>query len=564
MLQSLHIRNFAIIEDVALEFGPGLNVLTGETGAGKSIIIQALSLLMGQRGSSEWIRKDEASAVVTGLFNVSDRPDLLKKIDEWGVPLDEPELLVQRTLARSGRNQVRLNGMPATVAMLAELAERLVDIVSQKEHEMLLRSEVQRDLLDQFGGLEKTRQAYRDSLEKLHHLQQERAALEEGDRSNREMEEFLRFQAKEIKEAQLHAGEDEELKTEKSRIKNAAHLGELCTLAETLLVSGDDTVTGRLAQLEQQLARVSDDDAQLAELLVVLQSVQAQLADVARTFTNNLQELNFEPGRLEAIESRLAEIDRLKRKYGASVEEVLLFAEEVTSKLEGLENFEERAVELRQACEEGEQELVALDKKLQEARRKVAKRLAKEVVKELTDLGMEQAVFEVAWEAVANGLLTAHGKQYDRLGSQRAVFNLVANPGEDPKPLVRIASGGERSRILLAIKKILVDFADLATSIYDEVDEGVGGATASKIGEKLAEIAKQRQVICITHQAQIAAFASAHFVIHKEFGDARTQTCVRRLEQDEHELELARMLAGKKVTAQAREHARELIRSAGA
>ena len=563
MLRSLHIRHFAIIDEVQLEFGPGLNILSGETGAGKSIIIQALSLLMGMRGSSDWIRKGEESASVHGLFDIAQEESVQALLKEWDVPCEDGDLLIQRKLSAQGRSQVRLNGMPATVNLLSQLSEYLVDIVSQKEHEMLLRPEIQRTLLDRYGQLEEARATYQETLRALNQNQEQLTKLQEGDQANREMEEFLRFQVKEIADAELKSDEAEELKAEKARIKHASKLGEFCTWTEQALSSGEETVSHQLSQIETRLLKVSDLDPELEKMMESLQGAQAQLDEFSRAVNAYLSELQFEPGRLESLESRLAELDRLKRKYGLSVDAILQYAEDTQSKLNGLENFDEEVARLEELIQQQGRQLVQQDKKLQTVRKKVGEQLSKAVMTELKDLNMKQAVFSVQWEPVTTGLVNYKNTFFDSLGSHRGVFYLMSNPGEDPQPLARIASGGERSRILLALKKVLSEFAAVNVAVFDEVDEGVGGATSSKIGEKLAQIAAQRQVLCITHQPQIAAFAHTHFVISKEFEQKRTQTLVRMLQETEREEEIARMLAGAEVTTKARDHARELIAGVG-
>lgn len=559
MLQSLHIRNFAIIEDVTLELGPGFNVLSGETGAGKSIIIQALGLVTGQRGNADWIRKGKDEAIVTALFQLSDRPTILKHLEEAGVPLDGSELLIQRTLSRTGRNQVRVNGMPSTVALLSELTAGLVDIVSQNESHSLLSAEVQRDLLDEFGKLLPQREAYAKMFHAVQELTVQRDQIVATDKAHREQEEFLRFQCQEIEAAKLQHGEDDELRAEKGRVKNATKLGELCSFADEVLGGASDAVLARLSKLEGRLAQLAEDDATLAKLIPVLQSTLIELEDVGRTLSDYLGDLNFEPGRLEQIEQRLAELDRLKRKYGGSIEEVIEKGETLKTQLAALESHDEALLTLEKKLTEAQQALMKVEATLQKERNKSAKRLQREMKKELGDLGLGVAVFDVIWEALSAGSIQIEDRFFDGSGASRAVFYLTANPGEDALPLAKVASGGERSRILLALKKVLLDCADLATSVFDEVDEGVGGGTSSKVGDKLAEVAAQRQVICITHQPQIAASAQQHFVIEKHVTEGRTRTTVRLLETHEREQEIARMLSGREVTERARAHARDLI-----
>lgn len=562
MLLSLHIRNFAIIEDVTLEFGPGLTVLSGETGAGKSIIIQALGLLLGQRGSSEWIRKGEEAATVTGLFDVEGRTDIEHFLRDQGIPCDDGELLIQRSLSVKGRNQIRLNGVPSTVALLSRCATALVDIVSQREHEALLKPEVQRDILDQFGHLAELCSSYRATLEAYQRLQTELEALQRQDSSSRELEEFLRFQVKEIADARLQSGEDEELKSRKSRVRNAARLGELCQFSEEMIGGGEGSVLQNLSQLELRLGKATELDPQLERYSTLVQSARVELEEVVASLSDYLSTLQFEPGELETLEQRLAEIDRLKRKYGGSIEEILQQAEELKSRLSDLEDFDDRAEDMRVRLVALGGELAAAEKKLQTARVRAGKKLETAVTAELQDLGMEHAEFSVCWEDVTAGVVERNGRCYDRFGSKRAVFFIAPNPGEDAKPLARIASGGERSRILLALNKVLVEYAGTATSIYDEVDEGVGGATASQIGTKLKEIGKKRQVICISHQAQIAVCGDRHFAIVKRIEAGRVRTGVHPLVDRERELEIARMIGGASVTEQAREHARDLLKKA--
>jgi DNA repair protein RecN (Recombination protein N) len=562
MLTSLHIRHFTLIDDVTLEWDPALNVLSGETGAGKSLILQALSLIVGRRGQLEWIRKGEAEATVSALFSLEGRDSFRAKIAELGIPLDSAEMLVQRTLSRTGRNRVLINGVPSTVSILSQIGNDLVDIVSQREHESLLKPEIQRQTLDKYGRLESMLESYQKTWKALKKEQTLLDGLEQEERQTLQMKEFLRFQVNEIEQAELKEDEEEKLVSEKGRAKNATRLGELCSFASDVFSSEENAVSARIDQLTKHVGRCVEFDPSLEKFLNPLQAVQIEMEDLRHALMDYAETIQCEPDRLECIEQRLAKIDQLKKKYGATIKEVLASGSLAKKRLDDLVDVEEEKGKIRSHMSKLEGDLERHDVALHKGRERAAKSLSGLLLKELYDLGIENALFEVVWEASLADGFTLGEKHYGRFGSKLATFYFSANPGEDLAPLARVASGGELSRILLALKKVLIDFTDLGCSIYDELDEGVGGATAGKLAEKLKQISKKRQVICITHQAQIAAAAKRHFLIEKSMHDKRVLTSVNEVKGKERTDEITRMMSGFESSHKAQAHARELLEHA--
>ena len=545
MFQSLHIRNFALIENLTIEFGPGLNILSGETGAGKSIIVQALELLLGGRGSVDLIREGDEEAEVVGLFSRGS---------------DTDELTIRRVLTRTGKHKTFINDRPAILSTLEALGQELVDLASQHEHQVLLQTSEHLKLLDLFCGLESVG-AYRQAYDQFRKIREELAGLEEKIYQTKQQEDFLRFQLREIVSANLKEGEEEELQGERARSKNGVRLGQIVSQAEEVLYSGEGAVEERLAVVLRELESGLTLDPSLEPTLVQLGEAACQFREVSQQLQKYQATLSCDPERLQEVEDRLALLSQLKRKYGGDIAQVLRKRDELELALGLLDNFDESNKQLVAELSRLGAELVRKAKTLRKKREEGAEQLVLHVVRELKQLGMKDAQFQVAFQALAEGL--AYEQHfYQEAGDRTAEFLLAPNPGEGFHSLAKIASGGELSRILLAIKKVMGRNRLVPTYVFDEVDSGIGGGIAEVVGKNLSEMAAHHQVLCVTHLPQVACFGEHHFVIAKRIEKGRTKTWVERLGGKEREEEIARMLAGLQVTEKARAHAREMIKNA--
>jgi len=545
MLVSLQIRNFALIDAATIEFGEGLNILSGETGSGKSILVQALEVLLGGRGSSDLIRQGEEEAEISGLFATNGE-----------------EKSLRRVISRSGKNRAYVNERPVPVATLEEVAEGLVDLASQNEHQILLNSEKHLGLLDAYAGLTEDLQEYRHVLSDYRSVRYEREALEAREREARDKEEFLRFQLRELSEAKIQLGEEEALQTEKSVLKNVVRLGDLCTRGEEALEAGEDSVSERLVRLEKEMRQTAAIDPLFLELSNLLEEGSCQIQEVSRRLRDYAQRLSSDPERLQEMEDRLALISRLKKKHGGSVEALLKNEEEFKRSLGLLDHFQEEIAKVDRRLEDLARRLVEKAKELSKRRQKAARGLSQEVEGELKDLGLPSAKFEFELRRLDRGLFENQGRWFGECGVDGGELLIAPNPGEGLHPLAKIASGGEVSRVFLAIKKVLGETRSTETCVFDEVDVGIGGRVAEVIGRNLSQLAAKKQVVCITHLPQIACYADHHFVIQKKTEQGRTLTRVRLLETEQREQEIARMLGGLRITEQAMAHAREMLRTA--
>lgn len=557
MLVELHVTNFALIDRLNLTFGAGLNILTGETGAGKSIIIDALGLALGGRAGADLVRTGASKATVEAVFDLAHAPaEVRKRLADAGLEGDAEEdtLLVARELSRAGgKSQCRINGRLMPVAVLKEIAEGLVDVHGQHEHQSLLASDRHVDILDNWGG--KDALALRAEVAALHSgvnaLKREREQLRTDARERARMLDLYRFQQDEIAAANLQSGEEEELVADRSRLANSEKLSAAAADAYAKL-SGGERGAGALDSLNAALSAVEHAaalDENLSALAETLQSAVSYAEDAARELRVYQESVEFNPERLEEIEARLDLIRSLKRKYGETLDEIISYGEELTSKLDALENSEAREEELTAAIAKSEDKLSSAAGRLTKARRKASQNFAAGIARELADLGMAATQFEVSIEPQP-----MTGK-----GADRVEFLLSPNPGEPLRPLAKIASGGEMSRIMLAMKSVLARTGAIPTMIFDEIDVGVGGRTAQTIGDKLEALAKGAQVMCITHLPQIASRAGTHFFIEKQVHEGRTTVSVAPLDSEGRIEEIARMLGGSRRSETVVQHAREML-----
>ena len=559
MLVELRIKNFAIIDDLSIGLGPGLNVFTGETGAGKSIIIDALTLVLGDRATTDVIRSSEDEARVEALFDVSGQEWLQEVLEEGGIDYSDT-LVIKRVVQRAGRNKIYVNGSLATLVTLTEVGSRLIDIYGQSEHQSLTRPEEHLEILDTFGGLTGLRAEMASSCGEYISIKKELDGLLRDGSGSKERKDLLEYQSREIGEACLRPGEDGELAALKERLKNAERIKSAASLAEGALYSDEGSVTERLGAAVKELKEVSAFDERLKGVVEGLEASLYQVEDASGFLRDYTGSIEYEAGELDRIEERIELIKGLKRKYGATIEEVLEKKEAVESELSGLAGIEGRIAGLEAALEKARTKALEAAGRLTQARSSAAEGLKGRIEEELSTLGMKGSVFEV----VLSGEKDAEGTaRFSEKGSDRVRFYISPNPGEEVKPLARIASGGELSRTMLALKRATAA-GRVPTLVFDEIDSGVGGAMGQVVGLKLKEVARSNQVLCITHLPQIAAFADNHYAVRKETVGARTTTSVRALEGEERTEELSWMLGGSKATETTRKHARELVDSARA
>ncbi len=553
MLLELRIKNFAIIDNLQLMLGPGLNVFTGETGAGKSIIIDAVKLVLGDRAASDLIRSSEEEAVVEALFDISAYKGVMNVLEEAGIPGDE-NLMIRRIISRSGRNKIFINDTMATLVTIAELGGRLIDICGQSEHQSLTRPEEHIETLDAFCGLWNIRKEMAHCYSKLAVLQGEFDNLFISAQNKKERQELLTHQLKEIEAANLREGEDDEIKREKERLSNAEKLFAAVSDVDKILYSGEDSTVERLGRVINRVKEVAMHDERLLPYIEALNTSGFQIEEAAAFFRDYAGKISFDEGRLDEVGKRLDLIMRLKNKYGRTIGEILKKKEEIEKELNNMERVDERIDELGKVLEDSRKKAFELAASLSKKRVEGALKLKKEVEGELASLAMEGTVFDVR---VKNEVTPAGSPKLGEKGMNKVVFFLSPNPGEEPRPLAKIASGGELSRIMLAMKKVAAT-GRVPTIIFDEVDSGVGGGIADVIGREMNEVSKKHQVLCITHMPQIATYANLHYTVFKETGGGRTFTRVNELKGDAVVEEFARMLGGTKVTDKTREHARDI------
>ena len=557
MLITLNIENFGIIDRLTIEFDKGLNVLTGETGAGKSIVLDALLLALGGRTSPDLIRYEQKKALVEAEFNIEQLPQVNNLLLETGIePEEDGILIMSREINRTGKNPCRINGRSVTLSVYREVGKHLIDMHGQHQQQSLLYIEKHRELLDNFGGKEhldllSETAAFYSKWQRINKQYRE-LAIDEKDKQRKT--DMLLYQIDEINKAQLKPREDLELAVELNVLANSEKIVRLVTESYTFLYEGSPgmkAVTEQISKAVNNLENLQEYEAAFAEMKATMESILYQIEDIARDLANYRHNIEFNPQRLQVIEDRLDFINRLKYKYGASVDEILLFQEKALQELESITHSRERIDELIKLNSEVESKYLAAATQLTESRRKISQKFQTAISEELRDLEMPAAKIEVDITPVEMGL---HGQD-------KIEFLFTANPGEPLRQLAKIASGGEISRVMLSLKALLADLDEIPTVVFDEVDSGIGGRALQAVAEKLAYISQQRQVICVTHAVPIACLAAKHFLVAKQFLQNMTVTDIRELDMEERVEELTRMLAGKNVTDITRDHARQLLNS---
>jgi len=549
MLIDLIIRNFAIIDHLQVAFGAGFNVLTGETGAGKSIVIDAVGLLLGERARPDLIRTGEEEATVEAVFDLAALPEVRRQLAEAGFDNGD-ELLVRRIVSRSGKNKVFINGALATLAQLQELTAGLMVIHGQHAQQGLQRPDLHLEMLDALADAGALLAEYRRIYDEVRGLREHLRRLDEAQRERRQRLDLLGYQSRELAEANLRLGEDEELEAERLLLLHGEKLLAATAGGYETLYGEDGAVCERLQSLASGLDQLTAIDPTLGTLAETLRSSTFALEDVALQLRAHGEKIVFEPTRQNEVEERLALLARLKRKYAPSIAEILALRERIEDELAELEDIDGTRDGLERRLAKAREQLDRSGTALSDRRRQGAELLRRKVEAELAGLAMARARFEMR--------LTPLPEPGTR-GLEKGEFFLAPNPGEEAKPLARIASGGELSRIMLALKNAAPEADAVATQIFDEVDAGIGGEAATAVGEKLRAVARNRQVLCITHLPQVAAFAEAHYRVEKQERDGRTHTVLLRLHDEERTREMARMLSGAKITDRTLDHARELI-----
>ncbi len=563
MLKELSIRNFAIIDDLKINFSAGLTILSGETGAGKSIILNAVNLLLGNRASADLVRTGAETAELEGLFQISQTGSIAESLSVYGYDPAE-ELLIRRTISRSDGNKVYVNGRLATIGLLSKITENLASISGQHAHQGLLKEEQHLLILDQFGGLMALRQQTYDTYHQILPLVEKLHRLNTLRQRQAEQIELLTFQKKEIIAANPILQEDTGLENERLRLRNAETLYQTVYSSIEELYGASGSVIERILEVNKNLTNAGRIDSQLAAKADSLGTAVYQIEDLVEELRSHLSLIEMDEQRLETVEERLDTLNKLKRKYGGSIEAVFSQLETIEQELSKVENISEQIKEVEDKLCKLHAQLKRRSMQLTKKRKKAAEIFALKVVEELDSLNMSNTDFAVILRPIATKekisiYLKSDHNSITETGADRATFMIAPNPGEELKPLAGIASGGELSRVVLALKAILAETGAVETIVFDEVDAGIGGITAEVVGRKLYQLARHHQIICITHLPQIAKFGEGHFSITKQVTAGRTQTAIKSLSKEDRYREIARMLGGEKITQTTLDHARELL-----
>lgn len=552
MLQTLRVKNLALVEDITVEFKPGLNVITGETGAGKSVIIGALGLLLGERADKSLIRAGADQCLAEAAFQLSDSEAVDAILDELGLPpCEDGQLLIRRTLSASGTGKNFINDSSTTSQVLKRLGEHLVDMHGPYDHQSLLNTDFQLDILDAFGHLWDARGLYETAYNTYREVQGQRKELEgASEQEVAQQIELLSFQVKEIDDLAPVEGEDEAIAQEQVQVAHAQRILELAGGIQAALIEGDSAAYNGLASTHKALSELAGLIGAAGEWKDQAHSMMIQVKDLAETVERYVRNIEGDPGRLQWLEDRMAAYHRLKRKFGGSVAAMLEHRDRAKAKLKDLEGREERLAELDKAIAVARSKLDQVGGKLSKARCQAASILSKTITAELKDLGFQHGAFAVdlqSMEPAPSGLDSIE-------------FVFAPNAGEPARPLRAIASSGEISRVMLAVKAVLADHDSIPVLVFDEIDANVGGAMGTAIGTKLDKVGKHHQVLCITHLPQVAVFGSTHFSVAKEVVGGRTRTAISCLSQNERVEEVARMLGGRDLTSVTLKHAKEMLK----
>ncbi|MDQ3129299.1 MAG: DNA repair protein RecN [Acidobacteriota bacterium] len=562
MLSLLKIKNIALIDELELEFSHGLNLLTGETGSGKSIIVDSLGALTGERVSSDLIKEGANQAQIEGLFTIRANADLHEIFYESGIELEDTEetdVIVRRELAASGRNRIFVNNQLITQSFLKKIGAFLVDIHGQGEQTTLFNPSNHLEILDEYAGLKTERAGIAEKFRAMAAIKNEIENLRRDEAQKLQLLDILQFQVDEIGKANLQSGEDESLEEEKRRLNNVEKLSTLSDESYLLLYENEEAIVPTLEKVVKRITELTEYESSFGEYEESLRTAQAVLEDLAFAVRDFRGSLEFSPERLAEIENRLAEISRLKRKYGGTIETVTAHFQESEERLRNIETADLREEELRRELETARQEYLIIASDLHAKREKAARKFEKEVESNLKAVALEKARFETRVSAPSDLENENAAKFYTAKGFDQIEFYFSANVGESTKPLAKVASGGEASRLMLILKTTVKSADAEKAVVFDEIDTGIGGRVAEAVGLKLKELSKTQQVLCVTHQPQVASLADQHFLVNKQMAKNRTEVSAKQLNGDEKVEEIARMLAGEKITKTARQHAKEML-----
>ena len=563
MLRELNIKDFAIIHDLRVQFDESLNILTGETGAGKSIVIGALGLLLGERADMDFIRTGQETASVEGLFDCGNYRDIFSFLDQAGIELNEDQLLLKRVVSRSGRNKIYVNGSLSTLAVLKEIGNRLVDIHGQHQHQLLLHPENHIEVYDSFNKLSAIRDKYKELYVKLLKCQTELNALHKNERENLQKKDLFEFQMKEIDDASLTEAEEDDLKKERVILQNAEKLFQISNQSYEALYSSDNSVIEQLNRVLEELSSVAGFDESIKKILEEVKPSLFLLEESSNALRDYSRQIEINPEKLAEIEDRLVEINELKRKYGNSLKEILAHRKKIEKEYNAIAYSNETLEKLNKEFAILKKDLAKAAVSLAENRENIVKKFESMMENELRQLSMDGVIFKVnfSYKKDENSFIKYRGMQvsFSENGIGTLEFLISPNQGEEPRPLAKIASGGELSRIMLSLKNLLAAQDTVPIMIFDEVDSGIGGKVAETVGLKLKRISQNKQVFCITHLTQIASLKGAHYRIEKEVVKGRSVTIIRRLSNSERVDEIARMSGGESITQLTREHAKEML-----
>lgn len=565
MLQSLYVRDYALIEELDMEFGRGMNIITGATGAGKSILIGALSMILGERANTDVVRGDARKAVVEGIFDDADTERIRAVLEENEIETDPlPRVILRRRITDRG-SRAFINDTPATLDVMRDVAAELIDLHGQHEHQSLLHTETHLRLLDSFGGLGTLVENYQDKREHVAALVEERKELAARERELRQQKELYEFQMEEIDEVDPQPGEEEELRAERRILENAEHLFASTNELYEMLFEGESAVHDQLVVARNDLQDLAQIDDAFEDQVDEVESARIMIAELANFLQDYNAHVEFDSDRLRTIRERTNQLEKLKRKYGGSVEAVLEHRKDIGEQYDLAQDFEGTLERLDEDIENAQAELTDIAQRLSEKRREVARRIEKAILDELATLGMPKSRFQVRFDRQEDpeGWIRPDGEDsryraFSR-GMDQVEFYISTNVGVDPMPLVDVASGGEISRIMLALKTILAKSERLPILVFDEIDVGVSGNTARRVGESMHDLARYHQIVTITHLPQIAALGDRHFRVEKIVQDGTTKTTIHRLDDDEEARQVASLLSGEEVTDAALKNARELM-----
>jgi DNA repair protein RecN (Recombination protein N) len=566
MLKSLEIKDYALIDHIQIEFEKGLNIITGETGAGKSILIDAMSLLLGERASTEVIRKGAQKSVVEGIFEVADNRKVKSLLEENDIEF-QSELIVRREISLKGSNRCFVNDSPVPLNLIKELGDLLVDLHGQHEHQSLLRTETHIDFVDDYSGNEKLLQEYQSLYRQLKKAIAELNELKNKEVSLKEKKEIYEFQIKEIDAINPLPDEDEQLTEELNVLENSEKILTLSDEIYNLLYESDNSVNDLLGEVKNKLSQLSSIDKTLLEAEGECESALTIIKELSSTLRSYKSKIDVDPKQVEEKRERLASLNLLKKKYGGTLKRVLEHREKIGNEFNLAENFSEEIARQENLLKELRQKTGIASVKLSESRKKNAKKIESEVKKVLSSLGINEPQFEIRFSSHIKSdnddfiMINSEKYSYNEKGIDELEFYISTNAGEDLKPLIKVASGGEVSRIMLSLKTILAKNDKLPLLIFDEIDTGISGRIAQKVGKALRELASFHQIIAITHLPQIAAMANHHYVVEKINEDNRVVSHIRKLDEQEHIREVAKLLSGEKLTEASIQSAIQLIKS---